>query len=585
MMNRLLPPTLAAPLLLLAFCPPLSAAGAKTPFTTVEAESGNPGGGAAVKRFIIGSPVPTVSTKELEASGGAYVTLSRTGDSISWRNPVAGANTIVIRSCIPDTDDGSGQESTINLYVDGKFRQAITVSSRQSWVYRKAAPVINNPQGGGMPYHFYNEDRAILAGPPIPANATVELRKDAANGAEYYDIDCIDFEKIAPPLPRPENSLSVLDFGADPAFQADSTEAIARCIDTARAEGKSVWIPAGKFMLNSLKGGGLNLTGVTVNGAGMWHTMLYRNIPLPPPKLPWRSNISLGTGSVLRDVSIGSNAIYKAIGGVSGDDYGVTSSGENWLIERIWVQHCDAQWLSGSNGVIRDSRVADSWADGINVNNGNTPSPNKRGMNLTVQNNFVRGAGDDGIAAFSDAGSKGDNSQMDGTRILNNTTVATWWANGLRIAGGKNVVVKDNLIMDVAANNGMEISIFGDTSQPLESATITGNVIHRGGGWNTIRHGINIGGGENVQARIVFSDNVIIDSRRMGVKVGGKLLDLTFRNNVIRGSASTGILIGKGMTGRGIFSSNRIIEQRDSLPEFTNESPSTFRAELSNNAW
>src|SRR5690606_24636079 len=148
----------------------------------------------------------------------------------------------------------------------------------------------------------------------------------------------------------------ILDFGADPKFESDSTEEISKCINEARLQQKSVWIPAGKFMLNSLKGGGLKLTGVTVSGAGVWHSMLYRNIPLPPPKLPWRSNISLGTDSVLRDVSIDSNSIYKAIGGVSGDDYGITSSGENWLIERVWVQHCDAQWLSGSNGTMRDSR-------------------------------------------------------------------------------------------------------------------------------------------------------------------------------------------------------------------------------------
>lgn len=538
-----------------------------------------------MRRFSIGSPVPTVATKELEASGGAFVTLAQTGDSVGWRNPVAGANTIVIRSCIPDTDDGSGQVSSLNLYVDGKFRQTIQLSSLQSWVYRKATPTINNPKGGGMPYHFYNEDRAILEGPPIPENAIIGLRKDAGNAAAYYDIDCIDLERIGLPLQRPANSLSILDFGADPSFKIDSTEAIAKCINEARLQGKTVWIPSGKFMLNNLKGGGLNLTGVTVNGAGVWHSMLYRNIPLPPPSLPWRSNISLGTNSVLRDVSIDSNSIYKAIGGVSGDDYGITSSGENWLIERVWVQHCDAQWLSGSNGTMRDSRVADSWADGINVNNGNTPSPNKRGVNLTVQNNFVRGTGDDGIAAFSDAGGKGDNSQMEGTRILDNTTVATWWANGLRIAGGRNVTVRNNLVMDVAANNGMEISIFGDTSQPLESATITGNVIHRGGGWNTIRHGVNIGGGEAVTAKIVFNDNVIVDSRRMGVKIGGKQLDLTFQNNVIRGSATTGIQIIKGLNGRGSFTLNKIVEQRDKEPAFSNQSPSSFPIHFSGNSW
>ena len=141
-----------------------------------------------------------------------------------------------------------------------------------------------------------------------------------------------------------------------------------------------------------------------------------------------------------------------------GDDYGIQASGASgWLIERIWVQHCDANWLSGSNGIIRNSRVADSWGDGINLNNGNTLNSDKMGLNLTVQNSFVRGAGDDRIAVYSDSGSSGTNSQMDGTKISNNTSVAPWWANGIRIAGEKNVLVTNNLVNSVSANNDLEI--------------------------------------------------------------------------------------------------------------------------------
>jgi len=39
--------------------------------------------------------------------------------------------------------------------------------------------------------------------------------------------------------------------------------------------------------------------------------------------------------------------------------------------------------LTDSNGTIQNSRVADSWADSMNLNDGNTPDPNKAGLNLT----------------------------------------------------------------------------------------------------------------------------------------------------------------------------------------------------------
>jgi Pectate lyase superfamily protein len=569
------------------------AVGAKTPFTTLEAEAGTLGGGATVRAFILGSPVPSVATLELEASGGALVELNATGQSVSWTNPVANANTIVIRNSIPDAPNGGGITATIGLYVDGVFRQAITVRSKQSWNYRNSTTTPDDPNGGGTPWHFYNEDRAFITGAPIAPGSTITLQKDDANTAAVYDMDCIDLENVPAPLTQPANSLSIIDYGADPNFVSDSTVAIQNCINDARTQAKSVWIPPGKYMVASLASTPLDLTGVTVNGAGMWYSMIYKNVPLPPPTLPWRSNILIGSGTTLQDVSIDSDAIYRAIGGVSGDDYGISASGAGgWLIDRVWVQHCDAQWLSGSNGTIQNSRVADSWADGINLNNGNSPNGDRAGLNLTAQNNFVRGGGDDGIATYSDAGATGTNTEMDGTNILNNTSVAPYWANGLRVAGGKNVLVQNNLVMDPAANNGMEVSVFGNTGHPLDSATISGNTILRGGGWNGAdRHGMHVGspGSTSLFAdaytNAAISNNFIQDSRRAGLKIGTTFETLTISSNVIDHPALPGISIASGVTGTGSFDSNTVCNLNAGQVAFQNGSDSTFTAILTNNSW
>src|SRR5260370_11437211 len=107
------------------------AAGATTPFTTLEAEAGTLRGSATIRSFVLGSPVPTVATLELEASGGALVELTQIGDAVSWSNPVDGANTIVIRNSIPDAPNGGGITATINLYVYRDFRQRPTLRSHQ----------------------------------------------------------------------------------------------------------------------------------------------------------------------------------------------------------------------------------------------------------------------------------------------------------------------------------------------------------------------------------------------------------------------------------------------------------------------
>jgi hypothetical protein len=236
--------------------------------------------------------------------------------------------------------------------------------------------------------------------------------------------------------------------------------------------------------------------------------------------------------------------------------------------------------------------VADSWADGINLNNGNTPNPDKLGINLTAQNNFVRGAGDDGIATYSDAGASGMNPEMDGTQILSNTSVAPYWANGIRVAGGKNVLVQDNLVTDPAANNGIEVSVFGNTGHPLDSATIWGNTVLRSGGWNgTDRHGIHVGSpGRNsffadAYTNATISNNLIQDSRRAGLKIGTTFESLTISSNVIDHPALQGIWIASGVTGTGSFDSNTVSNLYAGQVAFQNDSASTFTATLTDNSW
>jgi hypothetical protein len=101
-------------------------AGANTPFVTLEAEAGKLGGGATIRAITPGMPVPNEATLELEASGHSLVELKNDGESVSWLNNTGvNANSIVIRASIPDAPTGGGITATIDLYVDGVFRQTI----------------------------------------------------------------------------------------------------------------------------------------------------------------------------------------------------------------------------------------------------------------------------------------------------------------------------------------------------------------------------------------------------------------------------------------------------------------------------
>jgi hypothetical protein len=568
-----------------------AAAGASTPFVTIEAESGTLGGSARVRSIIPGATVPSVATLELEASGYALTELKNTGDSVTLRNTTpAQANTLVVRASIPDTPTGGGQNATLNLYVNGQYRQAITLSSQQAWNYRGATTNPDDPKAGGMPYHFYNEFPVWVTGAAIAPGSTITLKKEAANTAAVYDVDSVDLENVGAPLTQPANSLSVVTYGADPNFGKDSTVAIQNTVNAAKTQGKSVWIPRGKYLTNSLAPTALDFTGATVKGAGMWYTTIYRRVPLPLPTSPWRSQIVVGSGTKLSDLQIDANAIFRT--GVGGADSGVQASGAGgWLVDRIWTRHTDANWMSGSNGTIQNSRTADSYGDGFNANNGNTPNPDKLGHNITMQNNFARGTGDDGFAVYSDSGTSGTNGQMTDIKVNNNTAVAPYWANGLRIAGGRNVEMKNNLVISVASNSALDIGAFGDTGRPLESATVSGNVLIGGGGWNGTRYGVRISSPGPTSlyptgyTNVTLSNNVMSGALRAGLFVDLTHENVTMTGNTIDHPAKQGVWIRSGVTGTGTLANTVVKNLLPGQVAYQNDSSSTFKTTLTCNSW
>lgn len=573
----------AAPAPAAGAAPAAEQAGARTPFVIAEAEKGELGGGATTHALKPGDPAPTKASPETEASGYSYVRLAKTGQAVAVANTSGKpANTLVVRASVPDAPQGGGIDASLNLYVDGAFRQAVTISSKQAWNYRGATTNADDPNAGGVAYRFYNEFPVRITGAPIPAGSKVTLRKDAANTAAYYDVDSLDFENVGAPRTRPADSLSVVDQGADPAFAKDSTVAIQKTVDLARQQHKSVWIPEGKYLTNSYAGAApLDFSGVTVRGAGMWYTTIYRRPPLPAQQ---RTKIQVRSHTVLSDIQIDSNAVYRDIGGPGGADYGIAANGsEGWLVERIWTRHTDANWLSGTGGTVRDSRTSDSYGDGFNINNGGKPSPDGRGDDITVQNNFARNAGDDSFAVYSDAGANGDNGQLTGARVLNNTAIAPWWANGLRIAGGKDIQFKDNLVQSVSSNSAMEVGIFGDTGHPLESATVSGNVLIGGSGWNGTRHGVQITSpGPNSRfpdayTNVTMTGNTLRGSLRAGLFVSTSHVRMTFTDNVIDGPAKQGIWIGEGAVGTGTFARNTVRNLLPGQAELQNDAKDTFK--------
>ena len=170
--------------------------GAITPFTSLEAENGALAGGASIQS-LTSAPTTPYSSPQLEASGHAFVQLTSTGQSVTWTNTTGQSFTAInVRSCIPDAPTGGGITSSIDLYVNGMLRQAVSVNSLQNYCYEGTnynGQEDKNPADGN-PRFFWNDTHAFISGAPVAPGDTITLQKDAASSAAFYCIDVIDLE-------------------------------------------------------------------------------------------------------------------------------------------------------------------------------------------------------------------------------------------------------------------------------------------------------------------------------------------------------------------------------------------------------
>ncbi|MFJ4844522.1 carbohydrate-binding protein [Streptomyces sp. NPDC088733] len=583
-----------------------AAAGATTAFRIYEAEAGTPGGGATVTS-LTSPPTTQYSSAALEASGHAYVHLSGTGNSVQWTNTTgAPISFLNVRAAIPDSPSGGGTTATLNLYVDGVFRQALSLNSKQTWVYEgnnNYNTSDNQNPADGSPRVFWDESHAFVTGAPIPAGATFSLRKDAANSASFYDVDSVDVENPPAPLAQPANSISIASCGAVPdntptngaadSQAVDSRAAIQNCIDQAQSQGKVLWIPQGTFYVKGTTG--LTARGITIAGAGLWYSTVYRDVPVPN-STPLAALFDV-TSCTVQNFHIDANAVSRST--IGGDGGAMDTTGTNWVADGIWTQHTmSGFWASGTGGTVRNSRLTAIWADGINVNNVSLGADT--GNNLTVTNNFVRGTGDDAIAINSVRyNTNGDGSQtfyqpMTDVTVSNNTSIAPWGGKGIGIYGGSGHHVTGNYISDTARYIGLGAGRFGVNGSDLLSAEVSGNTVVRSGG-NAYSQGQpafhigNGGDGQNtgVVDHVTATGNTVADSLYDGIGFSTSANTL-LQDNTVTGPGRNGIAVSPPFypapTGSAAITGNTVTGLRAGATAFVNNSGG-FTATLTGNNW
>lgn len=405
--------------------------GANMPYDMYEAEDGVLGGNATVV-----GPNRTVGDLAGEASGRKAVTLNSTGSSVEFTTR-ASTNTLVVRYSIPDAPGGGGINSTLNVYVNGSFLKAVDLTSKYAWLYGSETAPGNNP-GDGSPRHIYDEANMML-GTTVPAGAKIKLQKDAANGSQYA-IDFVNTEQVAP-IANPDPAAYTAPTGF-------THQDVQNALDKARMDTtgtlKGVYLPPGDYETGSK----FQVYGKSVKiiGAGPWYTRFHTPTSQSNTDAGFRAD-STANGSTFSGFSFFGNYTSRIDGPGKVFDFANVA---DMTIDNVWNEHtvCLYWGANTDNVTITDSRIRDTFADGVNMTNGSTDNH--------LNNIEARATGDDSFALFSaiDAGGADEKNNL----YENLTSLLTWRAAGIAVYGGYANTFRNILIADTLVYSGVTIS-------------------------------------------------------------------------------------------------------------------------------
>ena len=417
--------------------------GAKMPYTSHEAENATIENGATIQQST------DMESTAVEATNQTYVELPKKDAAVTF-NVTEPANALNMRYTIPD-----GASGQLDVQVNGSSVGNLDLSSHSAWQYLKGDHEYDQAIDGSSARFRFDETRLLLKDIQLKSGDKISLVKKKDDNVPY-GIDFIELEQAPAPVAQSENSISIVDKGASANDDSDDTAALLAAVEEAKASGKSVYIPVGRF--NFDKQVNIEADNLKISGAGVWHTQLHFT-----SDKRYGGGIVFGhnsNGIELSNLYMDSNltsrykedAQYKAISGTLGKDS---------HIHDVWVQHFEVgMWIGDydqtgnmkyTDGlVVENTRIRNNLADGINFAQGT--------KNSTVKNSNIRGNGDDGLAIWSSISDGTNAAAEENNKFLNNTIESGWRAAGIGIFGGKGHEISGNLIKDVFAGAGIRVN-------------------------------------------------------------------------------------------------------------------------------
>lgn len=486
------------------------------PWTYYEAEKGIAGPDAALETGALWGETA------FEARGKQAVTLDAAGEYVEWTN-VKAATHATIRYSIPDLVSGA-----LALYVNGVKAADLPLSSV---MMRETKTGVAPPNGGIV--KLYDDVLAEVPG-GIPAGATVRVQKDIADGVPVT-VDFLEVETAPAPLSKPDDTWIEVVPGT-----GNDRAAFNAAIAAANAGSKKVWIPAGSYVIENAGGdGGMNVpAGLTVRGAGMWHTVITKNYAGNNRRVFTLT----GNGVTLSDFKVIGTLTTLANNGqnvvVRMNDF---TSGH--VIERLWAEYVSLSLgFNVSTSIVRDNRVRNTFKDAIHFA--------RDSANNLIERNFIRNAGDDNVALVSY-----QNTAMANNLVQYNVGECGWWGRGFTNIGGTGNILRYNLANNcIRAGVAVMIENFNNQQTPFNlNWVVEDNVVVRCGDQisNPITSSIAIYAAQDLPMSGRMERNLVLAPPFHGSRLTGYVGDpdteniVYFRHNLIEAPVAGGTYLRK----------------------------------------
>lgn len=516
----------------------MNSIGATMPYTRYDSTVATVGGGAS----LVSSKDFSKDNLASQASEQSYINLPSNGSYAEWTMSTTGDG-ITMRYTLPDTDDGMGQDGSLDVYVNGVKVKTVDLTSYYMWQYFQYP----NPYQNGHPDDklekvgstgcFAFDEVHFKLDTSLKAGDKIRIQSSGANNL-VYGVDFLETEDVPAPIAKPDDALSIVDYGAIPNDGKNDKTAILKCVTDAKAKGKDVYFPEGTFDIGSMWK--LDASNIKITGAGIWYTNLQFTSAaqsgggISGAKANNVEFCNMYINSMLRS-RYEENAVYKCFMDVwSGDSY----------IHDIWEDHFECGfWLADyyfgdgedySDGlVIANSRIRNNFADGVNFCQGTS--------NATVYNCSIRNNGDDGLAMWNNNWNVKDE---ENNVFCYNTIDLIWRAGAIAVYGGNGHKIYNNYIADTFMASGIHLN----TSFPgyqfnnnKDGITLSNNIIVRSGtvsdSWQGDMGAVDLTGSVK---NITFNNTYIYDSQHDAVRVATNPSNLVFNNLKVYGTGKDG---------------------------------------------